>query len=60
MNSEFFKYMGISPHPFLRGIVTHYRVKQMILPDAFYSYGNFNPGSASYNYQAELVYNIKP
>ncbi|TDS53983.1 C10 family peptidase [Myroides indicus] len=30
------------------------------LDNAFYSYGNFNPGSASYNYQVELVYNIKP
>lgn len=32
MNSEFFKYIEISPHPFLQGIVTHYRVKQMKLP----------------------------
>lgn len=42
MNSEFFNYMEMSPHPFLQGIVTHYRVKQMKLPDTLV-FPNYSP-----------------
>lgn len=42
MNSEFFNYMEMSPHPFLQGIVAHYRVKQMKLPDTLV-FPNYSP-----------------